>query len=464
MPSQDWFLPEHGAGSAEYWLFQHQYCNNLKIYTKYVDYFSRLGTLIDALGNGDEIVMIGWVMHFYTELNGRQAIEKFINATKRGANVILIPTGNNGNKFVDPMVFNEEVYRKVDHKIKVFEDKRLVYRYQTFHQKAVYIKKGNDFFFFVGGMDLCPGRLNWIDTMVELDGNAARLGVRNLVERFSTISKVFPFGNISPLEMNSIAKSGAAWKIQFVRTYSKVPAAIPPNTPIRDFATNGDYTYYKAVDTIIQNARKTIYIEDQFFWPVVGRPVGTVNLQSNQPRHIFSSLQTNLYNKLKNKILAGVKVVVVISKYKGATHKSEIKKTFASTKGNTDFPAFFIYGPDDKPDVNYVHSKTIIVDDEVMLIGSGNFSEASYYDTAYQRAEAELGVLIKCEGDNTMIHTKRLELWSRLIKNPLVDPNSLDILSGGAGENYFEVEFKRLLEKIEEVDRNKTEKVFEKIV
>uniref|UniRef100_A0A6B2KZ92 phospholipase D n=1 Tax=Arcella intermedia TaxID=1963864 RepID=A0A6B2KZ92_9EUKA len=242
-------------------------------------------------------------------------------------------------------------------------------------------------------------RMPWHDIQMAVDGLAAKDVARNFIERWNWAMSgsdnppkgvktyIFPLPNVENLSMSTILYNNVYnnCNCQIVRSVSYWSAGV----------STTEQSIYKAYINAINNAQKYIMIINQYFITSIDRAV-----PSNR---ILSALYQRLRNAIKNK--ENFKVIVVIPLWSAGdvtapTTLYIIKYTLKAinlqpnsllNKLKAEFPDVDLndyitfhslrnYGVlAGKPvyEQIYVHSKTIIVDDRLVIIGSANINDRS---------------------------------------------------------------------------------------
>ncbi len=190
--------------------------------------------------------------------------------------------------------------------------------------------------------------------------------------------------------------------VQVLRTYG-----ITVNNAY-SWSPRGEFTIWASYLNAIKNATTYIYIEDQYFVPFDWPPAFAITntSASNIAR------DTDLFFQLGQAMFRGVRIFVLVP----SNSEDELKRI---PKYQRDIGINYLrmikdYGAtgevivaslqNGSEDV-YVHSKLMIVDDELILIGSANFSQRS------MTCDGELQVAIVDEA-NLIARELRIALWS----------------------------------------------------
>ena len=432
-----WFLPPPKPGSPDAWCFKESITYDLKVYVIVAEYYKRIADLVSSLQKGDEVFIVSWGIFGALDLGGITLQDLLLKAANiQEVKVRILQSRDRisdkdvkdkSNDFVDYLK-NLLLSQNIKNNIEYITDLSLVQS----HQKAVYIRKKEYQYLFVGGMDLMAmGTYNRIDVQVEVTDFGARDGLQTILERWNDLSPNKIDYN-SPYYQNvQVEKNGIVCQLQFVRSY---PSQTHDPNSNRHYANNGDFTYYHLISRAIKLANKSIYIEDQFFQQM-GVPHSTKNqiIDSNlYDRHYLPELPPSLDHILftyKQKI---PNFVVFSQDYLHSDLFRSIKQA------GRYFPKSIKFNIADNPGINEVnldlgkqalevHSKTWIFDDEFVLIGSGNYWVNSFIERPNppqgEYLYAEFGVAIvpisACDeyfGFQNLSFAKalRLRMWERL--------------------------------------------------
>jgi phosphatidylserine/phosphatidylglycerophosphate/cardiolipin synthase-like enzyme len=429
-----WFLSPATPGSQDSWCFQTVPTNEIRLYfgDSYLDYYARLAKLIGFAQFGDEIFLTGWGFDLSTKLDGKQdALSLLAGAKRRGVTVRLLSNPDVAN--------NQNVKQMQEAKGKNI-DARIDWQLtpgtgENRHQKAAYISTRSggagpvdiSESLFVGGMDIADRRL-WLDVQAEVMGLGARLGRLTLEERWESVVKP-KAGNPFPRDLLPDPRENKEnHRVQFVRTYSPFPA--DQKGWERTYAPAGDHTYYTLVCQAIGLAQKSIYLEDQFLFPLVKppKPNRPADGPRTKKRSDLPDVPDTLERLLAEAIGRGVKVVVV-----GPTWGPQWGNEGRTFEGNRKLAVKTLRAVKKKSyllrltSAPFVHSKAWIFDDEFVVVGSANFSAESFVSVSFPAA-SEFGVAFTSKIDGTKLdfpgvsfaRALRIKLWERLRKS--MDP------------------------------------------
>jgi phosphatidylserine/phosphatidylglycerophosphate/cardiolipin synthase-like enzyme len=397
---QSWLLPEPKPGAPDSWrLMQTSECDYVYVHDSYESYFKRLTLLFEAIGRDDEVFLVG--LEFMlgngdplkkteqtTELApGKKAVDLLTTAKQKGARVRIMVTDE------EPFFGEEHVKTsgiEVEHDIQGHH-----------HQKAVYIRIKNASHLFVGGMDISLGfsfkhepRVGlWFDGQAEIRGRAGELGLLTLEERWASV-KGSPFIASFPRQRGTTHTF-----CQFLRTY---PKDVPPkdnNGRVRKY--NFDFSYGDLLSQAIRKATKFIYLEDQYF------------AQMDVP--------PNLDNLLIDAVGRRVRLIVVgarpnqIEPYPQSRRGPLVKRLLAEIpQKDRMFLLQLKESPPPKP--YFVHTKTWIFDDQLVVVGSAN-----YWNPSFDGRDTEFGVAIASTLSNDdfkgvpFARALRVRMWNRIL-------------------------------------------------
>ncbi len=432
----DWFLPPGGPGSPDEWCFQTLPTTDIRLHVSQHAYYERLAGLISQAKTNDEIFLIGWSfsleMIFTETFGGPQQIYTFLEAARgRGARVRVLATPQNDGAQQVALAKEKGVDAVVDDQLRAGA---------SHHQKAVFIKLESSSHLFVGGMDVTMGRRGWFDVEAEIIGLGASLGRKTLEERWESVKP--PLGGLSATQKTLPPAGGDAHQVQFVRTYAPFPT--DTTNWKRTYAKDGEHTYYSLLSRAIAGARKTIYVEEQFFQTMGPAParVNPAGGSSPRQRSDVPDVPDTIERLLTEAIGNGVKLVVVAAINSGAMRPPDpaARDTLVRTLASSANPPVLLQTVAKRQDFfqdgilmathfnNFVHSKSWIFDDEFVLIGSGNLWPPSLL-SVQAPAESEFGVAFTSKVDGTSLgfpkasfaRALRIRMWERLRQG--VDPN-----------------------------------------
>jgi phosphatidylserine/phosphatidylglycerophosphate/cardiolipin synthase-like enzyme len=410
----DWFLPPGVPGSSDEWCFATTSTFDLRVYVSYADYYARLADLFAQAETNDEIFVVGWGFALEEILKDKKSALLFLEAARgRKARVRLLSTPTHQYNDND-LQMSDAVAKNLDAVI----DRQLPPGTVRHHQKAVLIKLKSTTHLFVGGMDITIDRVNqFFDVQAEIIGVGASLGRKTLEERWESVKP--PLGGVSgttrPL---GASNKDDSYKVQFVRTYPPFPA--DTTNWKRTYAKDGDHTYYALICRAIAAARKSIYLEEQFLWPMVSAPTRSNPAGGSVPklRGDVPDIPDTLERLMKEAIARGIKVVIIAANYPPNHVFKTNRDPVLRTLQNASNPPVLLKV---RAGMMVVHSKTWIFDDEFIVIGSANFWANSFV-SVHTPAEAEFGVAFTSNGDGaslgfpklTFARALRLRLWERI--------------------------------------------------
>lgn len=185
--------------------------------------------------------------------------------------------------------------------------------------------------------------------------------------------------------------------IQVLRTYGI------SDTLAYRFSVRGEFTVWASYLNAIKQASTYIYIEDQYFLPFDWPPAFS---RSGLAR------DTDLVYQLGEAIKRGVRVFILtpsnaedIGKGKSKYHRDLALNYLRLVKAAGALGQFVVASLSEGVTAIYVHSKVMIVDDEVVFIGSANFSQRSMTCDG----EVQLAIIDSAE---LFARDLRVALWS----------------------------------------------------
>ena len=343
-------------------------------------------------------------------------------------------------------------------------------------------------------------RQPWHDIHARVEGPAALDICQNFIDRWKKQSKsqeayLVPldddFDLISPGP--STPEQGGPWVAQIFRSITSDSTEFSPSKTIhlhRKYGRYVDNSIENGYVSIIRNAEKFIYIENQYF---LGSAFSWYRDRSTQSQHL---IPIELTQKIVSKIKAGeeFKVYVCIPMYPEGDPSSDasqeilywqyctmesmykkIAKALAtqkkSTKLPTDYLNFYCLGKResmeevpsylDPPPPNtpaerlrktlrhpiYVHSKLMIADDDYIIVGSANINQRSLggnRDTEICIGAFQPEHTVESGSTRGGVHTFRTALWSAHLggfNKEILDPSTDTCLNyvRRVTENYNKV-------------------------
>ena len=221
----------------------------------------------------------------------------------------------------------------------------------------------------------------------------------------STVSVPPPLPKLGPPDQVPAIAEGTH-SVQVLHTYGRATAF-----EAYSWSPKGEYTVWASYLNAIKKAATYIYIEDQYFLPFGWEPAFI-----SKDEKVRNS---DLIYQLGEAVARGVKVFALVpSNAEDNTHVYQkyqrdvgvfYLQTIARTSANG---GDFVIGSltNGKSDV-YVHSKLMIVDDELVLIGSANIGRRSMlFDS-----EIQLAIV---DGAGTFAANFRADLWAEHLQAP----------------------------------------------
>ncbi|MEO5608946.1 MAG: phospholipase D family protein [Ornithinibacter sp.] len=364
-------------------------------------YFAELHERVGELGKGDLLYFVDWRGDPDEQLTDdpRHTLSAtFSAAARRGADVRGLLWRSHWNK----LGFHSEKSRLLGIEIEeaggqCLRDMR-VRTGGAHHQKFVVLRHGDDpgrDIAFVGGIDLCHSRRDdadhrgdhqaiampqlfgrrpaWHDVQVAVTGPAVFDLETSFRERWqdSTPLTLNPGRRLSSLVQREDLEArplpeqappppepeGATEAVQVLRTYPKLQ-------PIGfDFAPEGERSIAHANTKAVQQARRLVYLEDQYLW---SQEVG---------RHFGTALRDN----------PGLRLIAVIPIHPDVDGAFSLPPQLYGRKlamdllleaGGDRVAVYGLTSPAGFP--VYVHAKVCVIDDVWASIGSDNFNRRSW--------------------------------------------------------------------------------------
>lgn len=322
-------------------------------------------------------------------------------------------------------------------------------------------------------------RMPWHDVHTVVYGQAACDLARHFIERWNFVKQqksmhqehhipfLLPRGEFSVAELEALNFTGSV-KLQIVRSVSEWSMGTAPETSIYD-----SYLHY------IKHAQHYIYIENQFFVSCAS--------EESQGTPVKNTIAQAIADRIIRAASAGdnFKVIVVLPlmpAFEAAVHRSEasslriimqsqysgisrgLESIIGRLKSQRVKPADYItflslrkHGYLEGKAVTeqlYVHSKLMIVDDKVAIIGSANINDRSMLGTR----DSEVCMIVEDEelidasfgGQHLKVARKVRELRMRLLQEhlgllhlPPTDPLVQVLEDPTAPEFYFQTLWKQ---------------------
>jgi phosphatidylserine/phosphatidylglycerophosphate/cardiolipin synthase-like enzyme len=361
-----------------------------------VDGADALGRMVEAIGAArSHVHLAGW--HFEPSFRlapqGPTLRELLADAAGRvdvrvlawaGAPLPLFhPDRHEVGRVRDELVRGTHISMKLDRRERPFH---------CHHEKLVVV---DDEVAFVGGIDLTglagdrldtsehplrPGS-GWHDTCTRLQGPLVGDVARHFLLRWRATADDAP---PEPSEPSDVAGGVEA---QLVRT---VPERL------YDGCRDGEWSILESYLRALRAAERLVYLESQFLW---------------SPEVTFV-----LADKLRNPPCDDFRVIALLPARpnNGADDsRGQVGLLIDADEGSGDdttrFLACTLYQAGRGGNPVYVHSKTAVVDDAWLTIGSANLNEHSLFN------DTELNVVVR---DGTLARETRLRLWAEHLERP----------------------------------------------
>jgi phosphatidylserine/phosphatidylglycerophosphate/cardiolipin synthase-like enzyme len=404
------------------------------------DYFARLVQVVAATVAGDRIFFTDWrgdAGELLTD-DGPTVGDLLADAARRGVEVRALLWRSHSDK----VRFNAQENRHLGEVINeaggeaLFDER--VRRGGSHHQKLlVVLRQGrpDQDVAFVGGIDLCHGRRDdaehlgdpqaaplderygptppWHDATLEIRGP----GVGQVLEVFSERwNDPTPLDHRNPYrallhkaarmprhpeplpEPWDLPPECGPHQVQILRTY-------PAKRPAFPFAPRGERTIAQAYERAFAQARRLIYIEDQYFWSEL----------------VTSTLADALRREPSLQVIA---VVPRFPEEDSATSGTPMRLgqrlawDLLQEAGGERFAMYDLENAAGTP--IYVHAKVCVVDDEWMTCGSDNLNVRSWTHDS----EVTCAVV---DPEGQLPRELRSTLWAEHLGLPADDPRLADL-------------------------------------
>jgi phosphatidylserine/phosphatidylglycerophosphate/cardiolipin synthase-like enzyme len=361
-------------------------------------YFDRLVECVERLDAGDHLFFTDWRGDPDEQLRpgGPTVAQLFTAAVRRGVCV----RGLVWRSHMDWMSFSEEENRALDEEVEhgggeVILDQR-VRRGGSHHQKLVVLRHDQDptqDVAFVGGIDLCHSRRDDADhrgdpqsvAMSPAYGETPPWHDVQLMLRGPTVGvldTVFRERWDDPT--NADSGNPISWLIDRLRGARLEPDPLPPQLPppppcgphvvqnlrtypaIRppyDFAPHGERSVARGYSKAIKEARRLVYLEDQYMWSADVARLFAEALADNPALHLVVVVP---------RVPDQDGAVAERSQYVGRWQALELCKR----AGRNRVHVFDVENHEGTP--VYVHAKVCVVDDVWASVGSDNFNRRSW--------------------------------------------------------------------------------------
>jgi phosphatidylserine/phosphatidylglycerophosphate/cardiolipin synthase-like enzyme len=363
-----------------------------------VAYFDRLVEHVEALDAGDHLFFTDWRGDPDEQLRpgGPTVAQLFTDAVRRGVCV----RGLVWRSHVDWLSFSGEENRALDDEVEhgggeVILDQR-VRRGGSHHQKLVVLRHDQDptqDVAFVGGIDLCHSRRDDADhagdpqslAMAPAYGDTPPWHDVQLMLRGPTVGvldTVFRERWDDPT--NADSGNPIAWVLDRLRGARLDPDPLPPQLPppppcgphvvqnlrtypaIRppyDFAPRGERSVARGYSKAIEQARRLVYLEDQYMWSAEVARLFADALAANPELHLVVVVP---------RVPDQDGALAERSQYVGRWQALEMCRR----AGRNRVHVFDVENHEGTP--VYVHAKVCVVDDVWASVGSDNFNRRSW--------------------------------------------------------------------------------------
>jgi phosphatidylserine/phosphatidylglycerophosphate/cardiolipin synthase-like enzyme len=259
----------------------------------------------------------------------------------------------------------------------------------------------------------------WHDVQARLEGDAVVECQRNFVERWDEGLARNQNDELPPL-YGSPPRQAGSLSVQVIRTIPSRDAGIGPSplvegpgiepTDRKRHAHEAlrqveEYSTLESYGRAIVNARRFIYIENQYFTCKFLVDLITARLRAAPELSLVvlvprqSELAVAEQDALRKRMRAGFFRAV-------AAEQNDAAKVVGELRAAARPDQVFIAYPTNKTGTNvYVHAKVMIVDDQYATIGSANFTYRSMF-----RTDQELGVAW-IDPKGTSVRAFRRQLW-----------------------------------------------------
>ncbi|MGO8949235.1 MAG: phospholipase D-like domain-containing protein [Ktedonobacterales bacterium] len=277
----------------------------------------------------------------------------------------------------------------------------------------------------------------WHDVHSQIQGPAVADVLRNIVQRWSQVARRHNAPDWpAQLEDKALPELEGGVPAQVVRT-------IPPHT--YEFAPEGIRTIKDAYVRAISQARRFIYLENQYLWPEVF--IGLDNLRWGER----SPESMAVIEAIGGAIRRGVQVAITLPDHPNCGRRFtdggvQLLRQHASESGSPERLSVFTLGSGESDPASpggifyrpvYIHGKVAVVDDLWWTVGSANLNSRGMY------SDAEINIVVL---DAAGARSLRRSLWAEHLRREVGDIASLETpaemfsgLRALAGENQEHV-------------------------
>jgi phosphatidylserine/phosphatidylglycerophosphate/cardiolipin synthase-like enzyme len=413
-------------------------------------YFSELKSTMEALTTSPYLLISGWRLNPNTLIDPargqsiRNLIESAIANTGLDVHSMLWYVPGSIGDFgaghgPENIAFTDFI---LDQGGEAILDNRLPQgHFASHHQKYMVLGSDNGHFAFVGGIDIAPDRWDdsqhnnsslrepelfngWHDVQAKVEGPAVMELWSSFQERWNDPRAPHGFptvGGDTPRLLGDSRRPhvnvAGTHSVQVLKTYACKCNGGGDSEGEYPFAPGGLFTYERGLVLAIQNAEHFIYIEDQYFWP------GAV------------------VDSLAEAVDRGVTVILILTRdydveglvpYHNFLRQSAIEQLHNAERHGKSVFVFHLEQSQVDPRTNrreqiYVHSKTMIIDDRYMVIGSANLNRRSI------STDTEIGIAVvdtnavaseinnQPESVSELVRAYRKALWSEHLQANVQD-------------------------------------------
>lgn len=373
---QDWFLTNEEivhsrGGHVRQDLETYTLGNDVYYFVDTKSAFQDLYSKMKASGKGDQVELNFWGMdniRFEPHNSHSTLLSNIRKMVWRGTSIYGLVWKNraymeNMKQFKDFIQNKVVAAKRHDQPVDIrIMEAQFAGHFPTLHQKTWLFRQQDQTFAYVGGMDPMYNRWDtiehdqeyihpeygfsgWLDETVRIEGPAVADVAHNFMQRYTVRSNQ----SMQDTVLHTERKGSHA--VQIVRTYS---CKAKWNTKQPSYAPRGEFTLLQGRIKAIQQAKKYIFIQDQYMMYVPELQAALLDALQHRIQHLIIIVQ-RIESRFK---------YVGMEKYQYQCLHDLKRKFPEKVHIFTDRVAKNLY----------IHSKFMVIDDTFVTIGGGNWN------------------------------------------------------------------------------------------